>query len=208
MGRIWSQAIRLAVLANMLLLVQCGGEIQAPETGATPQARRDATPLAEPTAQVTWVSCLPPQSEALATPALLCPSPAPGQFMLTIADRELTPKIQEYIVARHGDAEVTDVVLTFQPDAFVIRGTLLRPLRTTIQVSGRLIVRNGRIEAENVKGKLGIFPVPAGYMAEAAAEVNEILDPWFRTEYGIRVTNVEIAPGELRLTGESLSKQE
>jgi len=124
--------------------------------------------------------------------------------MLTIADSELTPKIQAFIVSRHGDAEVTDVVLVFEPDSFVIRGKLLRPFRTTIQVSGRLVVRNGKIVAEDVKGKLGIFPVPAGYMAEAAAEVNEILDPWFRTEYGIRVTNVKIVPGELRLTGESL----
>lgn len=204
MGRMWSQAKALAVLATMLFLVQCGGELAAPETGATPQSPQDTTQLADPAAQTTWVSCLPPQMDPLTTPALLCPSPAPGQFMLMITDGELTPKIQEAISSRHGDAEVTDVFLTFEPDSFVIRGTLLRPFRTTLQVSGRLAVRNGKIMAENVKGKMGIFPMPAGYMAEAAADVNKVLDPFFRTEYGLRVTGVKILPGELRLTGEPL----
>lgn len=198
MGRMWSIAKALAVLACMLYLVRCGGEIAAPETGETPQVSGSGA------SALTWVSCLPPQWDPPAMPESLCPSPAPGQYMLTIADSELTPKIQDYIAARHGDAEVTDVVLTFQPDAFVIQGKLQRPFRTTIQVSGRLVVRNGRIEADSVKGKLGIFPVPESYMAEAAAEVNEILDGFFRTEYGIRVTSVAIVPGELRLTGESL----
>ena len=141
-------------------------------------------------------------------PALLCPSPAPGQFMLTITDQELTPKVREAIAASDDEGEVTDVVLVFEQDAFTIRGRIVRPFSATIQVTGRLVVRNGRIEVDSVKGKFGIFSVPAWYIAEATAEVNEKLDPWFRTEYGIRVTNVEIVPGELRLTGESLRKQE
>ena len=41
-------------------------------------------------------------------------------------------------------------------------------------------------------------------MAEAAAEVNEILDSFFRTEYGIRTTHLETHPGVLLLTGEDL----
>ena len=124
--------------------------------------------------------------------------------MLTLSDRELTPQIQAYITARHGDAEVTDVVLAFEQDAFVIRGKLLRPFRTTLQVSGQLVVRNDRIEADMVRGRFGVLPMPPSYMAEAAKDVNEQLDTWFRTEYGIRVTSLQIVPGELRLTGESL----
>ena len=198
MGRMWSIAKGFAVLACMLYLVRCGGEIATPETGATPQ-------VDDPAAQA-WVSCLPPQGDPPAMPESLCPSPAPGQYMLTIAASDLSAKIREYIAARHGDAEVTDVVLTFLPDAFIIQGKLQRPLRTTIQVSGRLVVRNGRIEADAVKGKLGVIPVPAGYMAEAAAEVNDVLDGFFRSEYGVRVTSVAIVPGELRLTGVPLPK--
>lgn len=188
-----------AVVASMLVFAQCGGELAAPQTAASPQATGPA-----PLTQTVWVSCLPPQGDPPAMPESLCPSPAPGQFTLTIADSELTPKIQETISARHGDGEVTDVFLTFMPDSFIIQGKLLRPFRTTIQVSGRLVVRNGRIEADMVKGKLGILPVPAGYMAEATAEVNEILDTFFRNEYGIRVTAVAIRQEELHLTGESL----
>ena len=120
--------------------------------------------------------------------------------MLTITDRELIPKIEEAIVARNDEGQVTNVVLTFERDAFVIRGTLQRALRTTIQVSGRLVMRNGRVEAEMVKGRIGFIAVPESYMAEATDEVNESLDTYFRTEYGIRVTSVEILPGELRLS--------
>ena len=192
----------------MLFLAQCGEAMQAPATGKAPEAPRDATPLAEPTAQITWVSCLPPQMEALAMPAHLCPSPAPGQFMLTITDQELTPKVREAIASSDDEGELTDVALVFEQDAFTIRGRLVRPFSASIQVSGKLVVRNGRIEVDNVKGRFGIFSVPAWYIAEATAEVNEKLDTWFRTEYGIRVTNVEIVPGELRLTGEALRKQE
>lgn len=199
MVRSWPPAKALAVLLCMLFLAQCGAQMQQPEIGETPQVSTTVPKL-----ETTWVSCLPPQGDPPAMPASLCPSPAPGQYMLTIADSELTPKIQEYIVARHGDAEVTDVFLTFSEDAFVIQGTLLRPFRATIQVSGSLVVRNGRIEADMVKGKIGFIAVPAGYMAEAAAEVNEILDSFFRTEYGIRTTHVEIHPGVLLLTGEDL----
>ena len=55
-----------------------------------------------------------------------------------------------------------------------------------------------------VKGRIGFIAVPASYMAEATAEVNETLHTYFSTEYGIRITGVEILPGELRLTGERL----
>ena len=51
-----------------------------------------------------------------------------------------------------------------------------------------------------VKGRIGFIAVPESYMAEATDEVNESLDTYFRTEYGIRVTSVEILPGELRLS--------
>ncbi len=137
-------------------------------------------------------------------PLLLCPSPAPGQYTLTIPERELTPKIAAAIAASDDEGEVSDVVLVFEPDVFTIRGRLERPFRATIQVSGSLVVRNGRIEVEGVKGKFGFFAVPAWYIAEATAEVNEQLDTWFRTEYGIRVTHVAILPGQLHLTGEKL----
>ena len=199
MGRMRSQAKALVVLAVMLFLAQCGNAAQTPETGETPQV---SPPV--PRTQTTWVSCLPPQGDPPAMPESLCPSPAPGQYMLKLTERELTPKIAAAIAASDDEGEVTDVALTFEQDAFIIRGTLLRPFRATIQVSGRLVVRNGRIEAEMVKGKIGIISVPEWYMAEAAAEVNEKLDAYFRTEYGIRVTSVQIVPGELRLTGEDL----
>ena len=197
MGRMWSLAKGLAAVACVLFLVQCSGEIELPETRETPLASGS-----EP--QVTaWVSCLPPQWDPPAMPEYLCPSPAPGQYMLTLTESELVPKI-EAAIAVNNEGRVTNVVLTFKRGAFVIRGTLQRAPRPTIQVSGRLVVRNGRIEAEMVKGKVGFFSVPASYMAEGTAEVNEILDSFFRTEYGIRVTNVVILPGELRLTGEPL----
>ena len=199
MGRMRSQAQALAVLAIMLFLAQCGIAAQTPEPGETPQVSPPA-----PQTQTTWVSCLPPQGDPPAMPESLCPSPAPGQYMLTLTERELTPKIATAIAASDDEGEVTDVALTFEQGAFIIRGTLLRPFRATIQVSGRLVVRNGRIETEMVKGKIGIISVPEWYIAEAAAEVNEKLDAYFRAEYGIRVTSVEIVPGELRLTGEDL----
>ena len=196
MGWIRSLAKGLAVVACMLFFVHCGGEIVAPETGETPQVSQPA-----PRARVY---CLPPQWGLPAMDEFQDPFAAPRQCMLTITDRELIPKIEEAIVARNDEGQVTNVVLTFEHDAFVIRGTLQRALRTTLQVSGRLVMRNGRIEAEMVKGRIGFIAVPASYMAEATAEVNETLHTYFSTEYGIRVTSVEIVPGELRLTGERL----
>ena len=199
MGRMWSPAKMLAVLVSMLFLAQCGNVAPTPETGETPQV----SPPASQT-QTTWVSCLPPQGDPLAMPEYLCPSPAPGQYMLTLTERELTPKIAAAIAASDDEGEVSNVVLTFDQDAFIIRGNLQRPFRTTIQVSGRLVVRNGKIEADMVKGKIGIISVPEWYIAEATAEINEKLDAYFRTEYGIRVTDVKIQPGALLLTGEDL----
>ena len=195
MVRIRSLAKGLVVVACMLFLVHCG-EIEAPETGETPQASQSA-----PRARVY---CLPPQWGLPALDEFQDPFAAPRQCMLTITDRELIPKIEEAIVARNDEGQVTNVVLTFERDAFVIRGTLQRALRTTIQVSGRLVMRNDRVEAEMVKGRIGFIAVPESYMAEATDEVNESLDTYFRTEYGIRVTSVEILPGELRLSGERL----
>ena len=124
--------------------------------------------------------------------------------MITIPDSELSTRIQDYIKERHGDAEVTGVHLVLERGSFLIQGQLQRPFKATIQVSGGLVVRNGRIEAEEVKGKIGFVAVPASYMAEAAAEVNEALDQFFRDEYDIRVTHVEILPGTLHLIGEDL----
>lgn len=198
MRLMWSGAKGFALVVCMLFLVQCGDQTITPATGEKPQA-----PRPEPQA-TTWVSCLPPQWDPPAMPGSLCPSTAPGRYMLTITARELIPKIEEAIVVNNDEGQVTNIVLTFEQDAFVIQGTLTGTLRTTIQVSGRLVVRNGRIEADMVKGKFGVFPMPAAYMAEATKDANKVLDTFFRTEYGIRVTSVEIVPGELRLTGERL----
>ncbi len=203
MGRMRVQSSLLAVLASVLLLAHCGGEIAAPRSAEAPPASL-STPDAAPSAPYTWVSCLPPQEEPPTMPLLLCPSPAPGQYTLTISERELTPKIAAAIAASDDEGEVSGVVLVFEPDVFTIRGRLERPFRATIQVSGSLVVRNGRLEVEGVKGRFGFIAVPAWYIAEASAEVNEQLDIWFRTEYGIRVTHVAILPGQLHLTGEKL----
>ena len=188
----------------MVFLAHCGGEIQTPQTGETAQESRPAPPAAAGQTPAPWVSCLPPQEEPPLLPVFLCPSKDPRHVTVTLTPPELIPKIEAAIAVNNPDGEVTDIALMFEQDAFIIQGKLQRPFRTTIQVSGRLVVRDGRIEAEAVKGRLGIIPVPAGYMAEATAEVNEKLDTFFRTEYGIRVTSVHIVPGELRLTGESL----
>lgn len=193
MGRIRSCAKWVALGLCALLLAHCAGAPAAPTVAETP-----------PEAAATWVSCLPPQGDPAAAPEFLCPSPAPGQFMLILTERELVTKIEAAIAVNNPDGEVSDIVIELAHDAFVIRGQLQRPFRTTVQVSGRLVVRNGRLEADNIQGKFGVLPVPAGYMAEAAAEVNERLDPYFRTAHGIRVTAVQIVPGELRLTGEDL----
>lgn len=190
--------VGIAVVVSAVMLAQCSGQVQTPEEG---DAAQDSS--AEPQG-MRWVSCLPPQLDPNTMPEILCPSPAPGQFMIAIPDSELSTRIQEYIKKRHGDAEVTGVHLTLERGSFLIQGQLLRPFKATIQVSGGLVVRNGRIEAEAVKGKVGFVSVPASYMAEAAAEVNEALGSFFRDEYGIRVTHVEILPGALHLTGEDL----
>lgn len=188
----------LAVVACAVFLAHCSGAMQPPEEGDAAQESS-----AEPQG-MQWVSCLPPQLDPNAMPKILCPSPAPGQYMITIPDSELSTRIQDYIKERHGDAEVTGVHLVLERGSFLIQGQLQRPFKATIQVSGGLVVRNGRIEAEEVKGKIGFVAVPASYMAEAAAEVNEALDQFFRDEYDIRVTHVEILPGTLHLIGEDL----
>jgi hypothetical protein len=123
---------------------------------------------------------------------------------MIITEREIIPKIEQAIAVNNEEGQVTDIAVVLEPGKFTIRGTLVRPFRSTIQVSGSLLVRNGRIEAEDIKGKFGFISVPATYMAEATKEVNERLDPIFRSEFGIRVTHVEILSGELHLTGEDL----
>ena len=204
MGWVRSQAKRVAVVACMVFLAHCGVAQETPEAGKTPPAARPAPQATAQRAPPAWVSCLPPQEEPPLLPVFLCPAAAPGQITVTLTARELIPKIEAAIAVNNPDGEITDIALTFEQDAFIIQGKLQRPFRTTIQVSGRLVVRDGRVEADAVKGRLGIIPVPAGYMAEAMQDANEHLDTFFRTEYGIRVTSVEIVPGELRLTGESL----
>ncbi len=205
MGRIRIYAAWAAIGLCALLLAHCGGAPAAPTAAETPPvAPPGPEASAGPQAAATWVSCLPPQGDPAAAPDSLCPSPAPGQFMLVLTEQELIAKIEAAIAVNNPDGEVSDIAIELAHDAFVIRGQLQRPFRTTVQVSGRLVVRNGRLEADNIKGKFGVLPVPAGYMAEAAAEVNERLDTYFRTAHGIRVTGVQIVPGELRLTGEDL----
>ena len=113
MGRIRSLAKVLAVVACMLFLMHCG-EIEAPEAGETPQVSRSA-----PRARVF---CLPPQWGLPAMVEFQDPFAAPRQCMLTITDRELVPKIEEAIVARNDEGQVTNVVLTFERDAFVNPG--------------------------------------------------------------------------------------
>ena len=198
MGRIRIYAAWAAIGLCALLLARCAGAPPAPTVGKSPPE------LPTGSQATTWVSCLPPQGDPAAAPDSLCPSPAPGQFMLILTEPELVTKIEAAIAVNNPDGEVSDIAIELAHDAFVIRGQLQRPFRTTVQVSGRLVVRNGRLEADNIKGKFGVLPVPAGYMAEAAAEVNERLDTYFRTAHGIRVTGVQIVPGELRLTGEDL----
>lgn len=188
----------MAILACAVFLAHCSGAMPSPEAD---EASQDV-PIGPQATK--WVSCLPPGWDTPAVPEFLCPSLTPGHFMINIAESDLSTRIQDYIKARHGDAEVTDVHLTLERGSFLIQGQLQRPFKATIQVSGGLVVRNGRIEAEAVKGKIGFVAVPASYMAEAAAEVNEALDLFFRNEYGIRVTHVEILPGALNLTGEDL----
>jgi hypothetical protein len=127
----------------------------------------------------------------------------PGRFTIEVADTDLTALLGE-VIASLDSPPVTNLVITFEQDAFVASGTVTSPFRASVQARGHFVVGEETVSIEFTEAKLGALAMPKALRDQLAIQANEFVQSNVGTAQGLRIDNVEIVPGKIIVTGERL----
>ncbi len=177
------------------------------DSAATQEASGDAgaagTPVPEETAAIEADS---EQSAAIkrAEDAIDQADEA-GPFTIEVSDSDLTALLGE-LTASLDNPPVSNLVVTFEQDAFVASGTITTPFRANIQTRGHFVVGEETVQIEFTEAKLGTFTMPNALRDQLSGLANEFLDENVGETQGLRIESVEILPGKIIVTGERLER--
>ena len=129
----------------------------------------------------------------------------PGRFTIEVADSDLTALLGE-LIASLDNPPVSNLVVTFEQDAFAASGTIIAPFRANIQAKGHFVVSEDTVRIEFTEAKLGALTMPEALRDQLTAQANEFLDENVGETQGLRIDSVEILPGKIIVTGERLEK--
>ncbi|MDE2815324.1 MAG: hypothetical protein OXK81_01320 [Chloroflexota bacterium] len=129
----------------------------------------------------------------------------PGRFTIEVADSDLTALLGE-VIASLDNPPVSNLVVTFEQDAFAASGTIIAPFRANIQAKGHFVVSEETVRIAFTEAKLGALTMPEALRDQLTAQANEYLDANVGETQGLRIDSVEIIPGKIIVTGERLER--
>ena len=127
----------------------------------------------------------------------------PGRFTIEVADSDLTALLGE-LIASLDDPPVSNLVVTFEQDAFAASGTVIAPFRANIQVKGHFVVAEETVRIVFTEAKLGAIAMPGALRDQLTEEANRYIDSNVGATQRLRIDSVEIVPGKIIVTGERL----
>ncbi len=127
-----------------------------------------------------------------------------GPFTIEVTDSDLTALLGE-LTASLENPPVSNLLITFEQDAFVASGTITTPFRANIQARGHFVVGEESVQIEFTEAKLGALAMPRALRDQLTERANEFLDENVGETQGLRIDSVEILPGKIIVTGERFS---
>ena len=129
----------------------------------------------------------------------------PGRFTIEVTDSDLTALLGE-VIASVDSPPVSNLVVTFEQDAFVASGTITTPFRANIQATGHFVVSDDTVQIEFTEARLGALVMPKALLDPLTVQANEFLAEEIGAESGLRIESVEILPGKIVVTGERVEQ--
>ena len=129
----------------------------------------------------------------------------PGRFTIEVTDSDLTALLGE-VIASVDSPPVSNLVVTFEQDAFVASGTISTPFRANIQATGHFVVSDDTVQIEFTEARLGALVMPKALLDPLTVQANEFLAEEIGAESGLRIESVEILPGKIVVTGERVEQ--
>ena len=129
----------------------------------------------------------------------------PGRFTIEVTDSDLTALLGE-VIASVDSPPVSNLVVTFEQDAFVASGTITTPFRANIQATGHFVVSDDTVQIEFTEARLGALVMPKALLDPLTVQANEFLAEEIGAESGLRIESVEILPGKIVVTGERVAQ--
>ena len=129
----------------------------------------------------------------------------PGRFTIEVTDSDLTALLGE-VIASVDSPPVSNLVVTFEQDAFVASGTITTPFRANIQATGHFVVSDDTVQIEFTEARLGALVMPKALLDPLTVQANEFLADEVGAESGLRIESVEILPGKIVVTGERVEQ--
>ncbi len=168
------------------------------------------TPIAEGSATAT-PSAATPTPPALSAEDLaiqraedaISQADEPGKFSIEVADTDLTALLGEVISAL-DNPPVSNLVITFEEDEFVVSGTVTTPFRANVSGRGHFVVGEESVQVEFSEARLGALVMPEALRDQFALQANQYLAESVGVGEGLRIDSVEIDPGMITVTGERL----
>lgn len=130
----------------------------------------------------------------------------PGRFTIEATDSDLTALLGE-VISSLDSPPVSNLVVTFEQDAFVASGTVTTPFRANIQAKGHFVITEDTVEIEFTEALLGALAMPKVLRDQLSAQANEFLASNVGEAQGLRIDSVEISPGKIVVTGERLEEE-
>lgn len=127
----------------------------------------------------------------------------PGRFTIEATDSDLTALLGE-VISSLDDPPVSNLVVTFEQDAFVASGTITAPFRANVRAKGHFVVGEDTVQLEFTEAFLGALAMPKALRDQLAAQANEYIASSLGAEQTLRIDSVAISPGKIVVTGERL----
>ncbi len=129
----------------------------------------------------------------------------PGRFTIEATDSDLTALLGE-VISSLDSPPVSNLVITFEQDAFAASGTITTPFRANIRAKGHFVISEDTVKIEFTEALLGALAMPKALRDQLSAQANEFLASNVGETQGLRIDNVEIIPGKIIVTGERLEQ--
>ena len=127
----------------------------------------------------------------------------PGRFTIEATDGDLTALLGE-VISSLDNPPVSNLVITFEQDAFLASGTVTTPFRANIRAKGHFVITEETVEIEFTEALLGALAMPKALRDQLSAQANDFLASNVGEAQGLRIDSVEITPGKITVTGERL----
>ena len=175
----------------------------APSQSTEIDARESGTPVpaatAAPAASTEETTAIQRAEDAISQ------ADEPGRFTIEVTDSDLTALLGE-VIASVDSPPVSNLVVTFEQDAFVASGTITTPFRANIQATGHFVVSEDTVQIEFTEARLGALVMPKALLDPLTVQANEFLAEEIGAESGLRIESVEILPGKIVVTGERVEQ--